>query len=154
MLEPITVAIFLAFLSALIHAMRLLGLLYWQTRQWPKIEADFRPRRNLPVFLFLFGVILALHLTEIGLWAGVYAWRHWLPDWGSSLYFSAASYSTTGYGDVVLPRVWRLVGVMESITGVLLLGWSAAFFFTVVHRFFEIRIRLWQREGDRAGLGS
>ena len=68
MLQPITLAIVLAFLSALIHALGLLGLLYWQTRQWPQIEADFRPRRNLPVFLLLFGVILTLHLIEITFW--------------------------------------------------------------------------------------
>jgi voltage-gated potassium channel len=146
MLQALIAAFILAFLSALIHAVGLLGLLYWQTRQWPKIEADFRPRRNLPVFLLVFGVILGLHLAEIGLWAGFYVWRSCLPDLESSLYFSAASYSTLGYGDVVLSRAWRLVGVMESVTGALLLGWSAAFFFTVVHRLFEIRIRLWQKE--------
>ena len=146
MLRPLIAAFVLAFLSALIHALGLLGLLYWQTRQWPRIEADFRPRRNLPVFLILFGVILGLHLAEIGLWAGFYVWRSCLPDLESSLYFSAASYSTAGYGDIVLSRAWRLVGVMESVTGALLLGWSAAFFFTVVHRFFEIRIRRWQKE--------
>jgi voltage-gated potassium channel len=146
MLQALIAAFILAFLSALIHAVGLLGLLYWQTRQWPKIEADFRPRHNLPVFLLVFGVILGLHLAEIGLWAGFYVWRNCLPDLESSLYFSAASYSTLGYGDVVLSRAWRLVGVMESVTGALLLGWSAAFFFTVVHRFFEIRIRLWQKE--------
>jgi hypothetical protein len=146
MLQALIAAFILAFLSALIHAVGLLGLLYWQTRQWPKIEADFRPRRNLPVFLLVFGVILGLHLAEIGLWAGFYVWRNCLPDLESSLYFSAASYSTLGYGDVVLSRAWRLVGVMESVTGALLLGWSAAFFFTVVHRLFEIRIRLWQKE--------
>jgi voltage-gated potassium channel len=146
MLQALIAAFILAFLSALIHAIGLLGLLYWQTRQWPKIEADFRPRRNLPVFLLVFGVILGLHLAEIGLWGGFYVWRNCLPDLESSLYFSAASYSTLGYGDVVLSRAWRLVGVMESVTGALLLGWSAAFFFTVVHRFFEIRIRLWQKE--------
>jgi hypothetical protein len=146
MFQLILAAVVLTFLSVLIHALGLLALLYWQTRQWPKIEADFRPRRNLPVFLLLFGVILALHLAEISLWAGFYVWRGWLPDMESSLYFSAASYSTAGYGDIVLPRAGRLVGVMESVTGALLLGWSAAFFFTVVHRFFEIRIRHWQRE--------
>jgi voltage-gated potassium channel len=146
MLQALIAAFILAFLSALIHAVGLLGLLYWQTRQWPKIEADFRPRRNLPVFLLVFGVILGLHLAEIDLWAGFYVWRSCLPDLESSLYFSAASYSTLGYGDVVLSRAWRLVGVMESVTGALLLGWSAAFFFTVVHRLFEIRIRLWQKE--------
>ncbi len=146
MLQAVSAACVLAFLSALIHALGLLSLLYWQTRQWHKIEADFRPRRNLPVFLLLFGVILGLHLAEIGLWAGFYVWRNCLPDLESSLYFSAASYSTAGYGDLVLLRAWRLVGAMESVTGPLLLGWSAAFFFTVVHRLFEIRVRLWQKQ--------
>lgn len=95
-------------------------------------------------------MILALHLIEITLWAGVYVSQHWLPNWESSFYFSATSYSTTGYGDIVLPRAWRLTGVMESVTGVLLMGWSAGFFFAIVHRLFEIRIRLWQREKDGA----
>jgi len=151
MLRTIIPAVVLAVLSAVIHALGLLGLLYWQTRQWPKIEADFRPRRNLPVFLLLFGVILTLHLAEICLWAGFYVWRGWLPDLETSLYFSATSYSTTGYGDVLLPQPWRLLGVMESLTGVLLLGWSAAFFFTVVQRLFETRIRRWQPEGVGRG---
>ncbi len=145
MLRSMIAAIVLAFLSALIHALGLLGLLYWQTRQWPKIESDFRPRRNLPVFLTLFGVILGLHLAEVGLWAGFYAW-HCLPTFESSFYFSASSYSTVGYGDVILSKPWRLMGVMESITGVLLLGWSAAFFFTVVYHLFEIRVRRWQQK--------
>jgi len=146
MYPPIIAAVVLTFVSAIIHAFGLLALLYWQTRQWPKIEADFRPRRNLPVFLALFGVILILHLIEIGVWAGVYFWQHCLPDFETSLYFSATTYTTLGYGDVVLPRPWRLAGVLESLTGVLLLGWSAAFFFTVVSRFFDLRIRHWRQQ--------
>ncbi len=65
MFHPIIAVVVLAFVSAIIHALGLLALLYWQTRQWPKIEADFRPQRNLPVFLVLFGVILGLHVSEI-----------------------------------------------------------------------------------------
>jgi len=145
MLPPIIAVVVLALVSAIIHAFGLLTLLYWQTRQWPKIEADFRPRRNLLVFLTLFGVILVLHLIEIGLWAGVYCWQNCLPDFETSLYFSGATYTTLGYGDVVLPRPWRLAGVLESLTGVLLLGWSAAFFFTVVTRLFDLRIQKWRK---------
>jgi hypothetical protein len=147
-LPPLLTAIVLAFVSAIIHALGLLALLYWQTRQWHRIEADFRPRRNLPVFLLLFGVILGLHLVEIGAWAGVYFWQHCLPDLETSFYFSGATYTTLGYGDVVLPHPWRLAGVMESLTGVLLLGWSAAVFFTVVSRFFDTRIRRWLQKAD------
>ena len=148
MLWQITNAVVLAGLSAVIHALGLLGLLYWQTRQWPRIEADFRPRHNLPVFLILFGVILGLHLIEVCLWAGFYYWKGGLTSVENSLYFSAASYSTAGSGDIVLPQSWRLVGALESLTGVLLLGWSAAFFFSVVHRYFEIRIRRWQKQPE------
>jgi voltage-gated potassium channel len=145
MFRQVIFAIILAVLSALIHAFGLLGLLYWQTGQWPRIEQDFRPRRNLPVFLVLFVALLGLHLVEVCLWAGFYSWQGVLPRFETSLYFSASSYSTVGYGDVVLPANWRLLGVLESLTGVLLLGWSAAYFFSVVSRFFEIRSHLWQR---------
>jgi len=137
-------AIVLAVLSAFIHALGLLGLLYWQTRQWPRIEADFRPRRNLPMLLLIFTAILGLHIAEILLWAGFYIWQGALPHLEAGFYYSACSYTTVGYGDVVLGRPWRLAGVTESLTGVLLLGWSAAFFFSVVSRLFEIRSHLWQ----------
>jgi voltage-gated potassium channel len=144
MLQPILVSFGLAVLSAIIHALGLLGLLYWLTRQWPKIEADFRPQRNLPTFLILFGVILVLHIIEICVWAGAYFWERCLTDFETSFYFSGATYTALGYCDLALPRLWRLAGVMESLTGVLLLGWSAAFFFSVASRLFDLRIRHWR----------
>ena len=147
MLTPLVFAVFLGALSALIHALGLLALLYWQTKQWPRIEADFRPRRNLPMFLFLFLVILGLHLAEISLWACAYFWNGGLSHFATAVYFSTASYTAVGYGDVLPLASWRLVGALESLTGVLLLGWSAAFFFSVVSRLFQIRIQRWQRSG-------
>jgi len=146
MFAPIIAAVVLAFVSAIIHALGLLMLLYWHTRQWPKIEANFSPRRNLQLFLALIGVILVLHVLEIGVSAGCYFWQHCLPDFETSFYVSGATYTTLGYGDVVLPRPWRLVGVSESLTGVLLMGWSAAFFFAMVSRLFDLRIRYWQQQ--------
>ena len=145
MYPPILAAVVLISVSAIIHAFGLLALLHWQTKEWPRIEANFRQRRNLPVFLTIFGGIVGLHLIEIGVWAGVYCWQNCLPDFETSLYFSGATYTTLGYGDVVLPKSWRLVGVMESLIGMLLLSWSAAFFFTVVSRFFDLRIQKWQK---------
>lgn len=149
MLTPLVFVIVLAALSALIHALGLLALLYWQTSEWPKIEADFRPRRNLPMFLFLFLVILGLHLAEISLWACAYFWRGGISHFATAVYFSTASYTTVGYGDVLPLESWRLAGALESLIGVLLLGWSAAFFFSIVSQFFDIRIQHWQRHVAR-----
>ena len=81
-------------------------------------------------------LIICLHILEILLWAVFYRWRC-LSTWESAFYFSATSYSTVGYGDVVLQPVWRLLGPVESVSGVLMCGLSASFLFAVVTRLLE-----------------
>jgi voltage-gated potassium channel len=81
-------------------------------------------------------VMIVLHILHILLWAAFYRWRC-LPSWESSFYFSAASYSTVGYGDVVLPRVWRVLGPLESVTGVLMCGISVSALFAILMRLLE-----------------
>jgi hypothetical protein len=81
--------------------------------------------------------IILLHLIEITVWGVFYVWQRAMPDLPTSLYFSAVTYTTTGYGDLVLPSEWRLVGGVEALTGILMCGWSTGFFFVVVSRMFE-----------------
>ena len=71
-----------------------------------------------------------------------------MPDLDSAIYFSAVTYTTTGYGDLVLPEDWRMVGAVEALTGILMCGWSTAFFFTVVSR----RGKLKAMPSDSAGI--
>ena len=78
-------------------------------------------------------------LVEITTWAIFYFWQRAMPDLQSALYFSAVTYTTTGYGDLVLPAEWRLFGAVEALTGILMCGWSTGFFFAVVSRMFETR---------------
>jgi hypothetical protein len=56
------------------------------------------------------------------------------PAHQSALYFSAGSYVTAGYGDVVLPSNWRMLGPLESIIGVLMCGISVSVLFATVAR--------------------
>jgi hypothetical protein len=51
-----------------------------------------------------------------------------------SFYFSTTSYSSVGYGDVVLPEMWRALGPVESVTGVLMCGLSVSLLFAIVTR--------------------
>jgi len=82
------------------------------------------------------GVMVALHLMQIALWAGFYRWRCF-PSWERALYFSAGSFSTVGCGDLFLPQGWRILGPVESVTGVLMCGLSAGFLFAIVSRLVE-----------------
>jgi hypothetical protein len=87
-------------------------------------------------FICLAGWMVLLHLTEVTAWALFYVWKHALPDLQAGLYFSAVTYTTTGYGDVLLSTPWQLVGAVEALTGILMCGWSTGFFFAVVSRLF------------------
>lgn len=89
------------------------------------------------LFICIAGWVILLHLTEITGWAFMYFLFGAMPDLPSAFYFSAVTYTTTGYGDLVLPEQWRLVGGVEALTGILMCAWSSGFFFAVVGRMYE-----------------
>ena len=75
--------------------------------------------------------IIVLHGLVILLWATLYRLRCF-PSWELAFYFSATSYTTVGYGDVTLPSDWRLLGPLESMTGLLMCGVSVSLLFAIV----------------------
>ena len=89
------------------------------------------------LFILVAAWMILLHLFEITVWATFYAWKGAMGDMQSALYFSAVTYTTTGYGDLVLPPEWRLLGGIEALTGILMVGWSTGFFFAVASRLHE-----------------
>jgi hypothetical protein len=92
--------------------------------------------------------LFALHTAEIWGWALLYVRLGVLPDLESALYFSTSSYVTIGYGDIVLPAGFRILGAIEGANGIILLGWSTAFFFAVVDR-----MKLLERELEHPETG-
>jgi hypothetical protein len=79
-------------------------------------------------------LLIVIHLLEIAVWALFFWLAKCLPDIESSFYFSAVTYATIGYGDLVLPKEWRMLGPIEGFTGILMFGLSTAFFFIVVSK--------------------
>jgi voltage-gated potassium channel len=92
------------------------------------------------IVLAAFG-LFALHSVEIWAWAGVYSFFNAFPNFEQALYFSTSTYVTIGYGDLVLPPGMRVLGAIEGASGIILIGWSTAFFFSIVDR-----LKLLERE--------
>ena len=132
MLSKLLMAWGLMAFCVVIHATGVTLAVRW-LRQ-PSSTSARRFRQEVWLFNRLAGWIILLHLIEVTAWALVYTWRAAMPDLSSALYFSAVTYTTTGYGDLVLPEQWRLVGAIEALTGILMCGWSTGFFFAVVSR--------------------
>ena len=78
--------------------------------------------------------LFALHTLEIWIYAIAYASMHAIGTFEDALYYSTATYTTLGYGDALIGRGWRIFGAIESANGIILLGWSTAFFVSVVQR--------------------
>ena len=129
------IAGFLMALCVMVHAIGMMGALRWIQRSPALADPRFWPPTWLLIRIASW--LILLHLIEISLWALVYAWRQAMPDLHAAFYFSAVTYTTTGYGDLVLPEAWRLVGGIEALTGILMCGWSTGFFFAVVNRMYR-----------------
>ena len=83
-------------------------------------------RRFAAMTFTVLGVFLVI-TVEIWCWAACYLWVGALPDLETALYYSMTTFATVGFGDVMPPPQWRLLGACEGINGFLLIGWSTAY---------------------------
>jgi hypothetical protein len=132
MLRQLPVALCLMAVCVAMHAIGVTTA-FRRLRHQPEPVLWFR---ECWLFIRLAVWMVLLHIGEIAIWGAFYVWRGAIGDLASALYFSAVTYTTTGYGDLVLPEEWRLVGAVEALTGILMCGWSTGFFFAVASRAF------------------
>jgi hypothetical protein len=132
MIERLALATVMVGSTVTVHFFGLLALL-WLLRARAHAVHDTWVREGAAIFIVVVG-LMVIHAVEVWLYAGVYLALGALGDLETALYFSTASFTTIGYGDVVLDPRWRLVGAIEGANGLLLFGWSTAFLFSVISR--------------------
>ena len=111
-------------------------LIHWARSFIARGISGLGPWMSVVLMIRFTTAMVVLHILQILLWAASYRWL-FLPSWESAFYFSASSYSTVGYGDIVLPKVWRILGPMESVMGVLMCGISVSALFAIATRLVE-----------------
>lgn len=131
-----TILIHLAGLGALLVLMRVHG------RRFKTRKAIFD--QVAAIIMAAFG-LFALHTVEIWAYAGLYQAVGAIPDFESALYFSTVTYSTLGYGDILLDSDWRILGAVEAANGLVLLGWSTAFFVSIISRLRTLE-QVWMKD--------
>jgi hypothetical protein len=78
--------------------------------------------------------LFLLHGAEIWLYAVLYLLIGSIEGLREAVYFSTITYGAIGYSDAAMAQQWRLVSAIEGINGVILIGWSTAFFVTLIAR--------------------
>jgi hypothetical protein len=124
-------------ITVAIHTGVLGWIIWWLQHHRPVVAYSFWIEYSLLARIAV--VCVFAHLAEIAVWAVFYVWQDVMPDPGIAFYFSAVTYATIGYGDIVPPAQWRLIASMEGLTGILMCAWSGGFIFAVVVRLREKR---------------
>jgi hypothetical protein len=132
MIEKLLIASGLVAITVLIHATGLGILLSQLLRSTVRSDTRFWPITWLLIRIAWW--LILIHVVEIAVWALFFWLQKCLPDIESSFYFSGVTYATLGYGDLLLPKEWRMFGPLEALTGSLMVGLSIAFFFAVLSR--------------------
>jgi len=77
----------------------------------------------------LTGVMLILilgNLAQVAAWAGLFLAIGEFDDVAQAVYHSAVNFATLGYGDIVMSERHALLGPLEAINGILMVGISTA----------------------------
>jgi Ion channel len=120
--------------NLVIHAMLVGGLVAVLLHMSGRTTA--RPRfLNYTVFIVIAGSVLFVgHFLEVLLWAYTYAAVGAAPPGTDLVYFAFGNYTTLGYGDVLPVEQWRLLAPITALNGMMLIGWSTALIFAILHR--------------------
>ncbi len=118
-------------------------VLRWLSAGLPAL--GIRPRAKLVVVII---AAFVAHVAEIGLYALAIVALVRVGGLGTlgdparfgfdvALYFSAETFTSLGYGDVVPSGDMRLLAGAEALNGLLLIGWSASYAYIAMERFWN-----------------
>lgn len=123
--------------TVIMHLVGLMGLIRLTQLHIKHFRTPWLALDRLLVPLGIATGLFALHGAEVWLYAAAYQVLHATRGWEKALYLSAGAYSTAGWPGVQTPEGWRLLPALESLNGMLLLGWSTAFLFQTLHRILQ-----------------
>lgn len=90
------------------------------------------------VSLFVIIMFLA-SVVEVWTWAALYVAAGSFGSLEPALYFSTVTYTTLGYGDIVLDEVSRLLSAFQAANGIIMFGWTTALVIAVIQRAYVLR---------------
>jgi hypothetical protein len=85
------------------------------------------------------GVVLLMFivsLLEVLVWAVTYLTLNAIDGFEKALYFSMVTFTTLGYGEIVLDEHWRLLAASEAGNGIIMFGWTTAIVIAAVQRIY------------------
>jgi Ion channel len=134
MLDEILVGGAASLVNLIIHAVLLAGIAGTVRRISLSDQAVPEVLQYTLVIVATGTLLVAGHFLEVLVWAGTYDLVGAAPRGTDLVYFAFGNYTTLGYGDILPTPKWRLLGPITALNGIVLIGWSTALIFEILHR--------------------
>ena len=127
-------------LTIIIHALFMVGGLKaakWSRSRFGLVKKEMT--RAIILSALTVWMFLAIVL-EAGLWALLYLFDPLvteLPNLETAFYFSMVTFTTLGFGDVVLTGPWRMLASIQAANGVIIFGWTTALIFYFIQQIYK-----------------
>ena len=140
MMNEIALGLGMMILTTIIHAVFMvsgMGAAGWRLSRFGHARGQLMKAflvSGLTAWMFLAIVI------EAWVWALLYLYNPLittLPDLQTAFYFSMVTFTTVGYGDVVLTGNWRTLASIQAANGVIVFGWTTALIFVFIQRVYS-----------------
>jgi hypothetical protein len=82
-----------------------------------------------------------LHALEAGIWAATYRMLGAAPDNETAMLYSLSAITTYGHSPLFLSNHWRLMGALEALNGVILIGLTTALLYGTIQRVWPVESR-------------
>ena len=120
---------------------------YWSMRYYVRHSTGVNlgaPVRSLTPLLVAMLIMMLGTVVEVALWGLLFVVLGEFDEFYESVYHSAVNFASLGYGDIVMSRPWKLLGPLEALCGVLMLGMNAAVLMAILQQMIK---------SQRAALG-
>jgi hypothetical protein len=120
-------------LTLVVHVGGLGGLVAMMAEQGRRPPSGNQHLAGVALILLIAHALFVLHIFAVFAYAVLYVSVGAVPDFRDAFRLSAGTYATVG-SDLSVTPDWKLVPAIEAANGVFLLGWSTAFFVSVIGR--------------------
>ena len=116
-------------------------------RNYHRLESTLA-RHSIILITMVLLILVTGILGQIAAWALLFVWLQEFSQFSAAFYHSAVNFGSLGYGDIVMSERYRLLGALEAINGVLMIGVATAALMTV----FKDAMQKTRVHGGKGGM--
>lgn len=123
---------------------------FWSVRHAVRTARDGL-LAGVRVLLVAMLVMMLGNFAQIMLWGAAFSWLGEFEEFYEALYHSAVNFTSLGYGDIVMSKSRKLMGPLEALNGVVMLGMSGAALLAILQHLTRRQIQAGKRQAGAAG---